>query len=67
MLKHPEEVSKIAIKVLKDGNDPVALIIQSEAQKYITNYIKAVSIVQVHGVQVHGVHRDVVQNIYVYQ
>lgn len=51
MLKDPEEVSKVTIKTSKCRLDPVAPILQSEAQKYIVNYFKASKIL-------HDVHHD---------
>jgi hypothetical protein len=57
MLKDPEEVSKVTIKTSKYRIDPVAPILQSEAQKYIVNYFKANKILR-------GVHHDAVHLLY---
>jgi len=53
MLKDAEKFSKITIKTSKHRNDPVAPILQSEAQRYIVNYFKANKIL-------YGVHHDIV-------
>jgi hypothetical protein len=57
MMKDPEEFSKVTIKTSKYRIDPVAPILQSEAQKYIVSYFKANKVL-------HGVHHDALRLLY---